>query len=172
MPGNRAQNGTLPHRLQAASTHQNNPIPDRQPKLLDCSLSIRKQSTSHFLIDNFRQVSSPGSECRSSASFASFASPASRISNRHTPRLGMPVSHRKQRVAPISNRHKFIFCNSASLHAQSRQKGGICLSSSPVTCHSPQPLHPSILPVDPAAPNSRDYRLAISRLLHHRGIRP
>src|SRR5579864_708137 len=32
------------------------------------------------------------------------------ISNRHTPELEIELSHRKQRIGPISNRHKFTFC--------------------------------------------------------------
>ena len=43
---------------------------------------------------------------------SSFAPPASRNSNRHTPRLESLVSYRKQRIGPFSNRHKFAFCNS------------------------------------------------------------
>jgi len=47
----------------------------------------------------------------SSASSASFASSISRISNRQIPELESPVSHRKQTIGPLSNRHKFAFCN-------------------------------------------------------------
>ena len=78
---------------------------------LDCSSTLAESTTFQFLIDNFQQVSSRVGGSWSSASFASFASSASCISNRHTPRLEMPVSHRKQRIGPLSNRHKFAFCN-------------------------------------------------------------
>jgi hypothetical protein len=37
--------------------------------------------------------------------------PLTSISNRHNPELEMPVSHRKQTIGTISNRHKFAFCN-------------------------------------------------------------
>ena len=33
------------------------------------------------------------------------------LSNRHIPELESPVSHRKQRIGPLSNRHKIAFCN-------------------------------------------------------------
>jgi hypothetical protein len=36
---------------------------------------------------------------------------ASCTSNRHIPELESLVSHRKQRIGPRSNRHKFAFCN-------------------------------------------------------------
>src|SRR5579864_7033431 len=36
--------------------------------------------------------------------------PPEPISNRHTPELEIELSHRKQRIGPISNRHKFTFC--------------------------------------------------------------
>ncbi|HEV2488595.1 MAG TPA: hypothetical protein VGT03_02210 [Candidatus Acidoferrales bacterium] len=76
------------------------------PKKLDSSLSLRNYSTSHFLIDNFcmffRPVLPPASYLKP---------PAFRISNRPSPRLEMPVSHRKQTIAPISNRPQFALCN-------------------------------------------------------------
>ena len=37
--------------------------------------------------------------------------PQTSISNRHIPELESPVSHRKQSIGPLSNRHKFAFCN-------------------------------------------------------------
>jgi len=37
--------------------------------------------------------------------------PSPRISNRQIPELESLVSHRKQRIGPISNRHIFAFCN-------------------------------------------------------------
>lgn len=63
------------------------------------------------------------------------------ISNRYTKILETPVSRRKQTTAPRSNRYK------SSL------------------------FQPPNLAVDPAAPNSRDYRLAITHRLHRRGKR-
>ena len=43
------------------------------------------------------------------------------ISNRHIPELESGLTHRKQRTGPLSNRHKFAFCNftSSRLSAQS-----------------------------------------------------
>jgi len=81
------------------------------PELLESWLSHTKQGTSQFLIDNFQHVSSLVAGARSSTSFASFASATSRISNRPSPRLEMPVSHRKQTIGLISNRPKFAVCN-------------------------------------------------------------
>ena len=75
---------------------------------LDFSSTLAKSITSNFLIDNFQQVSS---HVAGSSSSASFASSASCISNRPSPRLESPVSHRKQTIAPISNRPKFAVCN-------------------------------------------------------------
>src|SRR5690348_10623447 len=40
-----------------------------------------------------------------------FGLPAPKISNRQIPELESPVSYRKQSTGPISNRHKFAFCN-------------------------------------------------------------
>src|SRR5579864_9263172 len=59
------------------------PVSRRCSKLLDIELNYRKQSTSHFLIDNFRALKSQS------------------FSNRPTPRLEMPVSHTKQTIASI-----------------------------------------------------------------------
>jgi len=86
-------------------------IMSTSPAKLDSRVSHPKSITSNFLIDNFQQVSSHVAGSSSSASFASFASSASCISNRPCPRLESPVSHRKQTIAPISNRPKFAFCN-------------------------------------------------------------
>src|SRR5690348_14346422 len=86
-------------------------IMSTSPAKLDSRVSHPKSITSNFLIDNFQQVSSHVAGSSSSASFASFASSASCISNRPCPRLEMPVSHRKQTIAPISNRPNFALCN-------------------------------------------------------------
>ena len=73
---------------------------------LDFPPNPTKSTTSKFLIDNFCTVSafrfSPAS---------SFELPASRNSNRHIPLLESVLSHRKQRIALLSNRHKFAFCD-------------------------------------------------------------
>ena len=89
------------------------PIPLPPSKLLDFSLTSPKSATSEFLIDNFQRVSSRNAMPLSFASFAPFASSPSCISNRPTPRLETPVSHRKQTIAPISNRPQFVFSNFA-----------------------------------------------------------
>ena len=78
---------------------------------LEVSLSLTKSITSQFLIDNFQQVSSWAARPRSSASFVSCALSASCISNRPSPRLESALSHRKQKVALVSNRPQFAFCN-------------------------------------------------------------
>ncbi|HEV2490420.1 MAG TPA: amidohydrolase family protein [Candidatus Acidoferrales bacterium] len=78
-------------------------------KLLDQDPTFTKQSTSHFLIDN------------SCAPFGLLCLPTSKIEpptsspNRPSPRLEIPVSHRKQRIGPISNRPYFAFYNSRIL---------------------------------------------------------
>ena len=85
---------------------------------LDVHVTRTKHSTSHFLIDNFctftglPQVAGfgPSTSSASCDSFASSFSPASRISNRPCPRLETPVTHRKQTIAPISNRPQFSLC--------------------------------------------------------------
>ena len=82
-----------------------------RPELLDSRLSHTKKGTSEFLTDNFQHVSSLVAGARSSTSFASFASATSRTSNRPSPRLEMPVSHRKQTIGLISNRPKSVVCN-------------------------------------------------------------
>jgi hypothetical protein len=177
MPGHRAQSDAVSHRPPADATHQHNPSSNRQLRLLDSSLNYRKHSTSLFLIDNFgasllprpaparrgewrvnaSTSPKPSSACLPQRAQAGAASqraaltlslPASagraegkRTSNRHIPGLESYVSYRKQTIGPISNRHKFAF------------------------------FRPSILSVDPAAPNSRDYPLAIGHHPLHRGKR-
>src|SRR5690348_1236636 len=113
-------------------------IPLPISKKLELPLTMPKSITSNFLIDNlgacltrrppqlpspdadrtsksqvFTLVAAEGSQPLpwSSASFASFASSTSCISNRQIPELESPVSHRKQTIGPLSNRHKFAFCN-------------------------------------------------------------
>ena len=86
-------------------------IMSTSPAKLDSRVSHPQSITSHFLIDNFQQVSSRVAGSSSSASFASLASSASFISNRPCPRLEMLVSPRKQTFGPVSNRPKFAFCN-------------------------------------------------------------
>jgi hypothetical protein len=86
------------------------PIPKRQKAKLDHRVTHTKHTTSHFLIDNFRVLYPPFS-----FPACSIQTPASRISNRHIPELESLVSHRKQRIGPRSNRHKFAFCNFAFL---------------------------------------------------------
>ena len=103
--------------------------------------TFTKQTTSHSLIDNLNgfimkpftlsgvdgsrllrliPVAAKAGRLR----FASVLAPACSqlstvdshlISNRHIPELESPVSHRKQRIGPLSNRHKFAFCNFSSL---------------------------------------------------------
>jgi hypothetical protein len=105
------------------------PIPKRQAAKLDHHVTHRKQTTSHFLIDNFERLQhevvhpEPSRRvARLPKRFAAKAGPASssdplafRISNRHIPELESLVSHRKQRIGPLSNRHNFAFCNFAFL---------------------------------------------------------
>ena len=121
------------------------------PKL-DFSLTHSKQTTSQFLIDYLNSFSIKpftlsavegsyplpqlASVPLSSPSFDSCASSTSRISNRQIPELESPVSYRKQRIGPISNRHKFAFCNFLLLLASSAPREriggariGLCLRS-------------------------------------------
>ena len=108
------------------------------PKL-DFRLNCTKHATSHFLIDNFRAcilrrssqqpVHPDVGRVREPDRASSLKPPASRNSNRHIPELESPVSCRKQRIGPISNRHKTAFCNFVSFRH--------CSHSVPVTCHLP-----------------------------------
>ena len=100
------------------------------PKL-DFSLTHSKQTTSHFLIDNFGAFS-PLRPPKPAAA----GEGGSLFSNRQIPELESPVSHRKQRIGPISNRHKFAFCNFLLLLASSTRREriacartGLCLRS-------------------------------------------
>ena len=83
------------------------------PKL-DFRISHTKQTTSQFLIDNFCKDLA----CSSLACLAAAASSRRRVtghsplpSNRPYPRLEIPVSYRKQTIAPSSNRPYFAVCN-------------------------------------------------------------
>ena len=86
------------------------------PKL-DFPLTPSQHTTSQFLIDNFcTLLRSPASKGTSVGSPRALHPPlatrhSSLPSNRHNLELEMPVSHRKQRIGPISNRHKIAFCN-------------------------------------------------------------
>jgi hypothetical protein len=86
------------------------------PKLLDSALNYRKYSTSQFLIDNFGW------------SFASHLFPTSKLgprtssSNRPAPRLEMPVSQRKQKIGPLSNRPQIAVFNFDLLRASVAQR--------------------------------------------------
>ena len=77
------------------------------PKLESC-LSYRKHTISQFLIDNSCKSFFPAA-----ASPASSLKPLASRPNRPSPRLEMPVSHRKQTIGPISNRPQFAFYNFA-----------------------------------------------------------
>ena len=81
------------------------PDRDRSLKLLDSSLSHTKHTTSQFLIENSCTFSSPLTLLTSDLESLNSSS------NRPSPRLEMPVSHRKQTTGPISNRPKFALCN-------------------------------------------------------------
>src|SRR5690348_3175000 len=104
--------------------------PSALPKL-DFSLTHSKQTTSHFLIDNFGGFS-PLRPPKPAAA----GEGGSLFSNRQIPELESPVSHRKQTIGPISNRHKFAFCNFLLLLASSARREriggartGLCLRS-------------------------------------------
>jgi hypothetical protein len=69
------------------------PLSNRQPKLLDFSLTHRKHSTSQFLIDNFRAPLASRFSLTSN-----FRPPISSSSNRQSPELEIGLSYRKQRT--------------------------------------------------------------------------
>jgi hypothetical protein len=85
--------------------------PNRQSPELESLVSYRKQRIGSFLIAKFgamlrrefsravRHLTFPNSD---------FGGPLAN-SNRHTPRLEMLASYSKQRIGPISNRHKITF---------------------------------------------------------------
>jgi hypothetical protein len=89
-------------------------ISNRQWSELESPLSYRKQRPANFLIANFRLI-------LTRIRFRIFPASlppcllASCTSNRHIPELESLVSHRKQRIGPRSNRHKFAFCKNALL---------------------------------------------------------
>src|SRR5689334_25264228 len=108
------------------------------PTELDFHVTRSKQATSHFLIDNFcahlrRQASKSTIVPWQCALLSSLACPPQQLpaeadrtsdlgflnssSNRPSPRLEMPVSHRKQTTGPISNRPKSTVCKFAVLRA-------------------------------------------------------
>ena len=99
---------------------------------LDFCPNPAKSITSNFLIDNFgalivrrppQQLLYPDAGRAAKADCTpTFEPPVSRNSNRHIPGLESALSYRKQRTAPLSNRHKFAFCNSASASPTSSLK--------------------------------------------------
>jgi imidazolonepropionase-like amidohydrolase len=99
---------------------------------LDRRLSRTKKSTSHFLIDNFRVLFSPGTKLiapkqlvtcaslwtnagpsveahRKKAQSTSSLGQRISTSNRHIPELESLVTYRKKTIGLRSNRHKFTF---------------------------------------------------------------
>ena len=97
---------------------------NRQYQLLEPLVSHRKQRTEDFLIDKFCPITQPR-PCHPSfppskattARASSLEPPAPRNSNRPSPRLERPVSHRKQTIDPFSNRPYFAVCKIALLSA-------------------------------------------------------
>ena len=99
---------------------------------LDFSITTAESTISNFLIDNFgalivrrppQQLLYPDAGRAAKADCTpTFEPPVSRNSNRHIPGLESALSYRKQRTAPLSNRHKFAFCNSASASPTSSLK--------------------------------------------------
>ena len=85
--------------------------PNRQCPELESLVSYRKQRTGNFLIAKFGAML----RCELSSAVRLFSFPTSDFggpianSNRHTPRLEMLASYSKQRIGPISNRHKITF---------------------------------------------------------------
>jgi hypothetical protein len=103
------------------------PISNRQSPQLEINLSHRKQRTENFLIAKFgahslrRPPQRLLAEADRTCNFESLTS----SSNRHTRELESGVSHRKQRIGPLSNRHKIAFCNSGA----SGRSDQLCLTS-------------------------------------------
>ncbi len=96
------------------------------PPKLDFRPNPAKSTTSKFLIENLNgfsgkpftlsavEESRPPRHLAAEACPASSSEPpASRKSNRHIPELESGLSYRKQRIGPLSNRHKFTFFNFA-----------------------------------------------------------
>jgi hypothetical protein len=87
---------------------------NRQRPELETGLSHRKQRTENFLIANFRPILHLPIPARTLV--LHLPTPKLRhltsSSNRHIPELESGLSHRKQRIGPLSNRHKFTFFNS------------------------------------------------------------
>jgi hypothetical protein len=92
-------------------------IPNSQSAELQTPLNHRKQRTENFLIANFGAIPDLQSCSKTSLCFLRTPSVQSRTSssNRHTPRLEMLVSHRKQTTGPRSNRHKIAFCEPSAI---------------------------------------------------------
>ena len=132
--------GVITPEANAASPRM--PVRMTGTEILDFPLTHTKHATSRFLIDNFHRPSTPAIVSRSSASFASSASC---ISNRHSPRLETPVSHRKQTIGALSNRHKIAFGNFHHLRVLNAGQGSFPLL--------PLPLLPPLLPVPPHSPS-------------------
>src|SRR5690348_14681851 len=106
-------------------------IPTPTLQKLEISLTAPKSFTSEFLIDNSehalcdvrrsgrRRTGTPHARPFPALKHLAAKAVCSRLStvdsrllsNRPSPRLEMPVSHRKQTIAPISNRPKFAVCN-------------------------------------------------------------
>ena len=113
-------------RLVTTSTSADDTLKSCQlaPKL-DFPLTLSKQITCDFLIDNFcSDLAGPSLATRLPAEalpkeghspvspqLAAAGGGGPLHSNRPSPRLEILVSHRKQTVGPISNRPKFALCN-------------------------------------------------------------
>ena len=85
------------------------------------NVSHTKQNTSQFLIDNFGAhiLQRPPQRRIADAYRTSNLEPPTSSPNRPSPRLEMPVSHRKQTAGPISNRPQIAFSNSRYFRAPS-----------------------------------------------------
>ncbi|HEV2297372.1 MAG TPA: hypothetical protein VGR72_02510 [Candidatus Acidoferrales bacterium] len=82
-------------------------------KLLELLLSDRKSSTSQFLIDNFGDLFVPLVPSALAINFMPLRS------NRPSPRLEMPVNHRKQKAEASSNRPQIAIRNLCAVSALS-----------------------------------------------------
>jgi hypothetical protein len=94
--------------------HQISSSSNRQSPQLETLVSHRKQRTGNFLIAKFRHMlRSALTDITPIFPFSTFGfESASVISNRPSPRLEMPVSHRKQKTGPLSNRPQIAHFNS------------------------------------------------------------
>jgi len=59
------------------------------------------------------------------------------ISNRHTPELEIELSDRKQRIGPLSNRHKFAFCERVSFTLSGVEGSPLSASSASYSSSAP-----------------------------------